>query len=212
MSGRNQAVEERKWSGLIESLACYRSQNDSVFKGIIVKHSIKVRKNGSQLILECRDEAVKMTSGAKSRYFTDMKDSDVMEEVIGAYPLQHEVEATVPDLKELVQYDATDWDFLLCRAEANGQVVMVEDGTVKIARPATGDEPVIAVQFGATLLELDAEIDARWQSTGIKAISWNATDQEVIEAEASEPVTTNNGNLSPADLAAPSSEVWARAE
>ena len=186
----------------IEIQLGYRSQNDSLFKGTIVKHSIKVRKNGSQLIVECRDEAVKMTCGAKSRYFTDMKDSDVMEEVIGAYSLQPEVEATGPDLKELVQYEATDWDFLLCRAEANGQVVMVKDGTVKIAQPATGDEPVVAVQFGATLWELDAEIDARRQSTGIKAISWNATDQEVIEAEASEPSTMNNGNLSPADLAA----------
>jgi Rhs element Vgr protein len=186
----------------IEIQLGYRSQNDSVFQGIIVKHSIKIRKNGSQLIVECRDEAVKMTSGAKSRYFTDMKDSDVMEEVIRAYSLQPEVEATMPDLKELVQYEATDWDFLLCRAEANGQVVMVEDGKVKIAQPATGDEPVVSVQFGSTLLELDAEIDARWQSTGITVSSWSATDQEVIEVEASEPSTTNNGNLSPADLAA----------
>lgn len=180
----------------------YRSQNDSVFKGVIIKHSIKIRKNGSQLMVECRDEAVNMTSGKKSRYFTDMKDSDVMEELIGAYSLQHEVEATTPDLKALVQYEATDWDFLLCRAEANGQVVMVEDGTVKIAQPATEEAPIIAVEFGATLLELDAEIDARWQSSGIKALSWTATDQEVIEAEANEPSTTNNGNLSPADLAA----------
>ena len=31
----------------IEIQLGYRSQNDSVFKGIIVKHSIKIRKNGS---------------------------------------------------------------------------------------------------------------------------------------------------------------------
>lgn len=186
----------------IEIQLGYRAQNDRVFKGIIVKHSIKLRKNGSQLIVECRDAAVKLTSGKKSRYFVDSKDSDVMEELIGAYSLPHTVEATVPDLKELVQYEATDWDFLLCRAEANGQVVLVEDGAINIAKPATGAEPIVAVQFGATLLELDAEIDARWQSPSIKAFSWTATDQEVIEVEASEPSTTNNGNLSPADLAA----------
>ncbi len=179
----------------------YRSQNEPVFKGIVVKHSIKIRKNGSLLIVECRDEAVKMTSGAKNRYFTDKKDSDIMEEIIGSYQLQNEVEATTPDLKEVVQYDATDWDFLLCRAEANGQVVMVEDGKVVVNQPVTGEEPVVAVRYGATLLELDAEIDARWQSKGIKASSWNATDQELIEVEAREPSTTNNGNLSPADLA-----------
>ncbi|MDF0651245.1 MAG: type VI secretion system tip protein VgrG [Nitrospira sp.] len=179
----------------------YRSQNESVFKGIVVKHGIKVRKSGSLLIVECRDEAVKMTSGVKSRYFSDKKDSDIMEEIIASHELQKEVTATRPDLKEVVQYESTDWDFLLCRAEANGQVVLVEDGKITVAPPVTSGDPVVAVRYGATLLELDAEIDARWQSKGIKASSWNATDQEVIEAEATEPSTTGNGNLTPAVLA-----------
>lgn len=179
----------------------YRSQNESVFKGIIVKHSIKIRKDGSLLIVECRDEAVKMTSGRNNRYFTDKKDSDIMEELIGGYQLQKEVRATTPDLKEIVQYDATDWDFLLCRAEANGHVVMVEDGKIVVDQPATRQESVVTIRYGATLLELDAEIDARWQSKSIKASSWNATDQELIEVEAREPSTTDNGNLSPDDLA-----------
>ena len=47
----------------------YRSQNDSVFKGVIVKHSIKIRKDESVLILECRDLAVKMTGAINSRFF-----------------------------------------------------------------------------------------------------------------------------------------------
>ncbi len=185
----------------IEIKLGYRSQNDSVFKGIIVRHSIKVRSSGSQLIIECRDEAVKMTSGIKSKYFIDKKDSDIMEELIGTYSLSKDVEATVPSLKEVVQYESTDWDFMLCRAEANGQVVMVEDGKIIIAKPSTGSTSVVSVKFGTTLLELDAEIDARIQSKGIKTSSWNATDQEVIEAEAAEPTITNNGNLSASVLA-----------
>lgn len=185
----------------IEIQLGYRSKNDPVFKGIIIKHSIKMRKNGSQLILECRDEAVKMTSGANSRYYVDKKDSDIMEEIIGLHELEKDITATKPNLKEVVQYDASDWDFLLCRAEANGFVVMVENGKIIAAPPATTKKPVLTVKYGATLLELDAEIDARWQSKGIKASSWNATDQELLEAEAKEPATTGNGNLAPASLA-----------
>ena len=124
-----------------------------------------------------------------------------MEEIIGSYELQKEIEATTPELKEVVQFDASDWDFILCRAEANGQVVMVEDGKVKIAKPATGEDAVVTVRYGTTLLELDAEMDSRVQSMGIKASSWNATDQEVIEVEAAEPETTENGNISATDLA-----------
>ena len=179
----------------------YRSQNQSVFKGLIIKQNIKIRKSSSVLSVECRDAAVKMTGSRKSRYFIDKKDSDIMEELIGFHGLLKEVEATTPSLKEVVQYDATDWDFLLCRAEANGQVVMVEDGKVKIAKPAVSGAPVVKVAYGSTVLELDAEMDARWQSKAIKANSWNASDQAIINADAAEPATTNSGNLSPADLA-----------
>jgi len=185
----------------IEIQLGYRAQNDTVFKGIIIKHSVKIRKNGSFLVLECRHEAVKMTSGVKSRYYTDQKDSDIMDELIGSYGLQKDVEATTPDLKEVVQFEATDWDFLLCRAEANGQVVITEVDKLRVTQPATGEEPVVSLRYGATILELDAEIDARLQSNGVKASSWNATDQEVIEAEAKEPSAESSGNLTPSDLA-----------
>jgi Rhs element Vgr protein len=179
----------------------YRSQNDSIFKGIVVKHGIGIRKSGSLLTVECRDKAVNMTCGSKSRYLSEKKDSDIMEEIIGSYGLQKDVKPTTPDLKEVTQYESTDWDFLLYRAEANGQVVIISDGKVTVTQPATGDEPVVVVRYGATLLELDAEIDARLQSKGIKARSWNASDQEMLEVEAKEPSTTNNGNLSPSSLA-----------
>lgn len=188
---------------VVEIQLGYRSQNTKVFKGVLVKHSIKMRKTASQLVLECRDIAVKMTSGSKSKYFVDKKDSDIIEDLIGAYSdLTKSVEATKPDLKEVVQYQASDWDFLVCRAEANGQVVTVEDGKIIVVQPATSESAVIEVQYGATLLEFDAEIDARWQSKAIKAGSWNAADQEVSQVDAKEPQLKNGGNLNADDLAA----------
>lgn len=185
----------------IEIQLGYRSQNDPVFKGIIIKHSIKLRKNGAQLIVECRDEAVKMTSGANSRYFAEQKDSAIMEALISPYGLPKDIAATQPELKEVVQYEASDWDFLLCRAEANGMVVKVEDSKIIVTPPALSGQPVLTVKYGATLLELDAEIDARWQSKGMKAESWDPSGQALVSTDAAEPATTDNGNLSTDDLA-----------
>ena len=178
----------------------YNAQEDSVFKGIVVKNSIKIRPSGSFLIVECRDEAVKMTSGAKSKYFVNKKDSTIMEDIVGAYGLQKDVTATTPALKEVVQYDCTDWDFLLCRAEANGLLVAVEDGKVRVVKPNTSQSPVLTVQYGAVVMELDAEMDARHQHPGLKAKAWGMADQAIVEATAAEPTTTNNGNLSPSTL------------
>lgn len=121
--------------------------------------------------------------------------------MIGKYGLSKEVSATTTAHKEVVQYNSTDWDFLLCRAEANGLLVRVENGKILIGPPDVGQAPALKLQFGSTILEMDAEIDARYQNKGIKATSWNAADQELIEVEAQEPRSLNAGNLSPSNLA-----------
>ncbi|MFS8979429.1 type VI secretion system tip protein VgrG [Cupriavidus necator] len=185
----------------IEIQLGYRSSNETVFRGIVVRQGIRIRKNASLLVVECRDEAVRMTCGTRSHVFASGRDSDIIEDVIGAYGLATEIEATTARLEEIVQFDASDWDFVLCRAEANGQVVIIEDGKARVVRPATGEEPVIDLRYGATLIELDAEIDARWQSERVTATSWNDADQALAEAEASEPAASAGGNLAPADLA-----------
>jgi Rhs element Vgr protein len=185
----------------IEIQLGYRSQNQTVFKGLIVKQRIKVRKNGSLLTVDCFANAVKAIGAKKSHYFTDKKDSDIIDEILGRYALPHEVEVTAPKLKDAVQVDCTDWDFLLCRAEANGQVVNVGDDTIRVAKPTLTGSPALQMAYGATVLELDAEIDARWQSKGIKATCWSAGDQAVVDAEANEPSTPQAGNLAATDLA-----------
>lgn len=185
----------------IEIKLGYQARNETVFKGVIVKHSIRVRKNASQLIVECRDEALKMTVEPATRHFSAKTDSEIIEELVGGHGLRHEVESSGAALEELVQYQACDWDFVLCRAEANGMVVLVDDGTVKVMRPATSGEAAVKVRYGASLIELDAEIDARWQSKEVHASSWSAADQKLLVAEASEGKAGSSGNLEPAELA-----------
>src|SRR5687768_7525435 len=43
----------------IEIRLGFRAQEETVFKGIVIKHGIKIRETGSVLTIECRDEAVK---------------------------------------------------------------------------------------------------------------------------------------------------------
>jgi Rhs element Vgr protein len=55
--------------------------------------------------------------------------------------------------------------------------------------------------YGSTVLELDAEVDSRLQSKGVKASSWKAADQAVVDVDAKEPSTPATGNLAASDLA-----------
>jgi len=184
----------------IEIKVGYRSQNDTVFKGIVIKHSIKIRKGSSLLVIECKDPVFKMTLAEQSHYYHNLKDSEIMERVIGRHNLSKEVEATPFIHPQLVQYRCTDWDFLLNRADLNGKLCFVENGKITVEKPNLSQETIITLQYSA-ILELDAEIDTRLQYTALKAQAWNPADQAYTETQAQEPTLPSNSNLSASDLA-----------
>lgn len=180
------------------------SENDQLFKGVIVKHGIKVKESGeTQLILDCRDEAVKMTLGRHNVYYENQKDSDIMEAVINRYNgLSPDVDATNTVHSEMVQHHASDWDFLLLRAEANGKLVMVDDGKITIKAPQTNDDAAIAVLFGATLIDFEAQMDGRTQWKSVEAKSWDYRGQTLFEHTTDRVGIQELGNVNGSTLAA----------
>jgi Rhs element Vgr protein len=178
-------------------------QNTQSFKGIITRHSVKVKENGnSELHIECKDESVKMTLGRQSRYYENLKDSQLIDELVGGYPgLTADTQSTSLTHKELVQHHITDWDFMLLRAEANGMLVNVNDGTVKVSKPDTSSEPVLQVTYGSSVLEFEAEIDARTQWKNVESSSWDYSNQSLFKADSSSASLAEHGNISGETLA-----------
>ncbi|MDN3670819.1 type VI secretion system tip protein VgrG [Echinicola jeungdonensis] len=185
----------------IEITAGYHSDDATIFKGVVIKQSLKIRESYSLLQVEARDEAVKMTLRRKSKYFYESTDAELIEEILGNYGLEAEITSTSYSHPELVQYDVTDWDFMLLRAQANGLVGLIDDGNVTFNKPDISGKEVETVTFGATLLEFDAEMDARTQVPKVISQSWNAADQTILEIEGADPGFATNGNISPNDLA-----------
>jgi Rhs element Vgr protein len=183
--------------------AGFDGNNRPIFKGVIIKQSIKVGADGnSRLILDCRDVATKLTVGRHSQYFIESKDSEAIENVITNYSgISANIEATQVTHPEIVQYYSTDWDFILSRAEMNGQVVLVDDGKINVRAPSTMGSPLITLTYGANLIELEAEMDARHQYQSVRALAWSHADQALVEATSSEPRVNNQGNLSSRTLA-----------
>ncbi|MFS4448395.1 type VI secretion system tip protein VgrG [Maribacter sp. 2307UL18-2] len=186
----------------IEVLVGYEAKEDVLFKGIIVKQRIKITANGSSLLqLDCRDELFKTTLTPRNRYFSEVKDSEAFEEIIGEYGLDLSVDQTETAHQELVQYEQTDWQFIVSRAELSGLLCLVDDGSLSIKKPDFDQEPVFPLIYGASILEFDGEIDARQQYANVVASSWDFSGQEVLEAEALEPKLKEAGNLKATDLA-----------
>ncbi|MGN6394805.1 MAG: type VI secretion system tip protein VgrG [Mucilaginibacter sp.] len=187
----------------IEILCGYQSDVYTLFKGVIIKHNLKLRGSGSQLVVECRDKAIAMTLARRNKYFGEnIKDSDAITQIAGQYSgVQTDIADMTITSSDLVQYEATDWDFIVARAELNGMLVFTDDGTLSISAPDASSEPVVELSFGATILELDAEIDSRLQYPSITGRTWNASSQEIDSVDAAPPSGTLNGNLSADDLA-----------
>lgn len=187
----------------VEILAGAGSDPVPVFKGVVVRQAIRVRDNAaSQLVVECRHAAAKLTVGAKNAFFFAQTDSEIISALLDAAGVVAEVEATGVSHPQQVQFRCTDWDFLLTRAEANGKLVFTNDARVEVKAPRLSGRPALTLQYGATILELDAEIDARSQFAAVKSLSWDPAQQALVEREAADPGVAGPGNLAGDDLAA----------
>jgi Rhs element Vgr protein len=187
----------------VEILAGAINDQVSLFKGIVIRQSVKVRHHAApQLIVECRHKAVKLSVGRKNAYFFDQTDSDTISALLEGAGITGDVEGTTITHKQQVQYHCTDWDFIVARAEANGKLVFTSQEQVTVKAPVFTGNPVCTLQFGATLLELDAEMDARSQYGAVKSFTWDAAQQSVIEKEAADPGVSSPGNVDDDDLAA----------
>ncbi|TGE14010.1 type VI secretion system tip protein VgrG [Hymenobacter elongatus] len=181
--------------------AGYHTEDNIIFKGLIVKHGLEVNAEGALLILECRDEAAKMTVGRKSAVFADSTDGDAITKVIGTHGLTSAVDPTTVTHAELVQYYCTDWDFVVARAEANGLVVLSEQSKLTVTAPDTSVAPVLALTYGNNLFGFSVEMDARSQYQAVKSQAWDYKGQQIMEAEAQKPSVETPGNVTSATLA-----------
>lgn len=192
-----------KPGAVIAIQAGYDDQETRIFEGVVVRHGLHIGDgNDARLVVECRDKATKMTIGRRHANYVDQKDSDILASVIGSHGLTADVTATTVQFKELVQYAATDWDFVVARAEVNGMLVVVTDGTVGVAPPDTAGDPSLAVTYGVDLMEFHADMDARTQLQSVQAIAWDPSNLAIIEGTAASPPTLNaQGDLDGATLA-----------
>jgi len=185
----------------IEIKAGYHSQEQTIFKGIVIRHNLKIRSTGAVLIVECRDKAIKLSVGRINKYFYESKDSEIIETILSDYDLESEVDESNVEHPEMVQYNISDWDFCIARAQANGKVCVVDDGKMSVVSPDYNQAEEVSLVYGATILEFDAEMDARNQFNSVASLGWDQANQELYEMESETQEIELGGNVSPAELA-----------
>ncbi|GAA0879209.1 hypothetical protein GCM10009119_21770 [Algoriphagus jejuensis] len=174
----------------------------SVFKGIIVGNSHSVNANQSTLFLVCKHEAVKMTVSPKNRHFNDLKDSELVEQVLQENGL---TDLDIPSFgsshEQLLQVNVTDWDYILSRIDANGMACVIDGSKFTVIKPDSSMDPVHTLTFGSNIISFRSESDIRSQPTAVKAFSWDFANQEVVEVAGTGLSSASPGNIQESAIA-----------
>ena len=175
----------------------------TIFKGVVIKHGVRIESNDSTFLeLECQDPAVAMSVGHKNANFIEMTDSEIFEKLIEAYPaLSADIEKTANRFNEIVQFNTSDWDFMLARAKRQGFILLVDAGRISIKTPAISATPSLTLTWGDDLLNFNAELDARTQFKTVKCVAWDAANRSTTEQIALSSPLNSQGNINSATLA-----------
>lgn len=162
-----------------------------VFTGIVVSHSIKVFRNKpSILLVELKHEAVKLAHSRQNIVYQDKTDSDIARAIAQRYPKMKlnwdggfsggPKPATVTH-EQQVQYNVSDWDYLVMRAEANGRFVYTRKPGIFVSLPQISPVPEKTITFGDNVFDFDGLMDGRTQFEDVKGSFWDYSKQEAID-------------------------------
>lgn len=183
----------------------YHNTDDDAFEGVITAQNIEVKsythKMSSQLVITCHDKSFKMTMARKSANFKDKKDSEVISSLISEYGLSKSVGATTYKHANLIQYNCSDWDFMLSRADANGLIVINDAGKLDINKPVVSGSEVLDLNYGTNIIDFHGEMDSRLQLDGVTFKSWDGTQLKLNSGVGTEPSANSQGNITAKKLA-----------
>lgn len=185
----------------IEIKLGYSSTNATAFKGIIVSQSLAVKNSTSRLTVICKDKAVKMTKGRYNAIFQQGKDSDAITSIVGNYSgLSVTVDATTPQIPVLMQYNCSDWDFILTRAETNNMAVIVSQNTISVKKYDFSASPAFEINCSQYVLDIDLKLDSEDISAGFDLYSWDDSQQAANSSTASLSDSLGQGDMTASTL------------
>jgi len=181
----------------------YDQSNEIVFKGIISKHVLKIKKDfqsvstNNLLVIECVDKAVKLSNTYTTEIYEDKLDSDIITALISnAAGVSKTVSFTSVMNDFLPKYNCNDWDFILQRAEANGMIVLNSDNAITVTEPKPLlTIPELTVTYGNAMIDFHAEVDASTQYSTFDLSSYDSYNEEAVSSTSQEPSLVDQGDL-----------------
>lgn len=125
----------------------------------------------------------RLQNGRKSKTFLDMKDSDIAAQLAQSAGLSADVAATSVVYKYLVQWQQTDMEFLMERAERIGYEVY-QDATKLVFKPDPGSgAPAYTFKYAESLVRFQPRFSITGQMNKVNVIGWDRATKKVVVGE-----------------------------
>jgi Rhs element Vgr protein len=187
----------------IEISLGYDDQLETTFKGVVVAQRLRVKNNLSQLIVSCKDRAYGLTEGRSNAIFQNKKDTDAIQSIVGKYPgISLKVEDSEITIPAIMQYNCTDWDFVVMRAEANNMMVTTHQNTMHIETFDAGKQANFEINTAQFITDIDLKLTGEEMVSGIDLIAWDAKEQQQKSVNVQVSEASSQGNLSVKNIAA----------
>lgn len=169
----------------------------TVFKGLVVRHGIEANASASLLNIELKDAAVRLTQGRRSQVFARKSDTDAIRTLLSNAKLTvGDLEATQPTHPELVQYQCSDWDFILSRTDLYGLRVVVEDGRVSARKVKASGLSVRRIAYAQDeVYDFEMQADAASQRPDFAVLGWDPATQKPRKVDRATPFQAGGGNF-----------------
>ena len=189
-----------KTNNAIEIYLGYGTDNEVIFSGKVLKQSVRVDASGTTFQVTCKDSVVDATKSYSNLVLTDSLDSDAITQLASNLGLESDITDTTVQKEKIVQYQASDWDFIVNRAELNAMAVVTDCGKLVVSPISVSDDPAIEIEYGRDIIEMDILLDAINQAEEVAINSWDLASQGVINSEAEEPTLNEQGDVAESDL------------
>ncbi|MEX6627291.1 type VI secretion system tip protein VgrG [Tenacibaculum salmonis] len=186
----------------IEISLGYATSTVTVFSGEVTKQAIKVDESGTTFQITCKDGLIKSVNSKSNLVLSDALDSDAITQIATNLGITADITETTVVKEKIIQNQASDWDFIVSRAQRNGMAVVTDNGTLVVNAITVDTDPVLELEYGRDIIEMDVELESTKQLNSISYNSWAPSEQDSLSSEASEPTTNEQGDVSDSDLEA----------
>jgi phage protein D len=126
----------------------------------------------------------RLRRGRKTRSFTNMKDSQIAEQVASNLNLRAQVEDTQVVHEYVLQDNLTDIDFLLQRARRIRYEVLVQDKTLLFRKAANDQGQVVELTYGQTLRAFYPRLNTLQQVSEVRVQGWDPKTKQTLVGRA----------------------------